>query len=80
MALNAPHFRSDRDLSAWSRQTGGSLILLTGLPEIHTIDVFLATPVELAVAVGWWGNALGPVEGMNWFGKNGPYERMWSLS
>jgi hypothetical protein len=71
--------RSDRDLSAWSRQIGESLILLAGLPEVHTIDVFLATPVELAVAVGWWGNALGPVEVMNWFGKNGPYERMWSL-
>jgi hypothetical protein len=71
--------RSDRDVSAWSRQIGQSLVLLADLPEVRSIDVFLAAPVELAVAVGWWANALGPVHLMNWFGKNGPYERMWSL-
>jgi hypothetical protein len=41
--------------------------------------VFLATPVELAVMIGWWSNAAGNNNLMNWTAKTGPYTRMWTL-
>jgi hypothetical protein len=47
--------------------------------DVHRVDLFLATTVALAVMVGWWLNASGPVHVMNWRGKTGPYERMWTL-
>jgi hypothetical protein len=63
----------------WARQVGEQLINLTDRGDVDSIDVFLACPVELAIAIGWWANAAGPINLMNWKGKNGPYERMWVL-
>jgi hypothetical protein len=46
---------------------------------IDSADLFLATPVDLAVSVGWWANATGLFNVLNWKGKGGPYEPMWTL-
>lgn len=65
--------------NSWARQVGEELVGLTDRQDVESIDLFLACPVELAVSIGWWANAAGPLNLMNWKGKNGPYERMWVL-
>lgn len=65
--------------NAWARQIGDALTRLADSPDVERTDLFLATPVELAVMIGWWANAAGEVSLMNSIGKTGPYERMWAL-
>jgi hypothetical protein len=65
--------------NAWAHQIGNCLTELGARPEIDRLDLFLACPVELAVAIGWWANAVGPTEILNWAGKTGPYVPMWHL-
>ena len=64
---------------AWAHQIGSVLTTLADRPDVDRIDLFLAVPVEIAVMVGWWANAVGRVDVMNWDDKIGPYRRMWSL-
>ena len=71
---------SDPDWSnSWARQVGEELVGLADRDDVESIDLFLACPVELAASIGWWANAAGPINLMNWKGKSGPYERMWVL-
>ena len=63
----------------WAQQIARAVINLTDRAEVDRVDLFLATTVELAVMVGWWLNAGGHVNLMNWAAKSGPYERHWSL-
>jgi hypothetical protein len=65
--------------NAWAYQVANLLTELGARPDIDRVDVFLACPVELAVAIGWWSNAAGPIALMNWSGKTGPYVPMWHL-
>lgn len=65
--------------AAWARQIAGTVTTISDRVDVSRVDLFLVTPVELAVMVGWWLNAAGPIVVMNWTGKTGPYERMWSL-
>ncbi|MGH9027128.1 MAG: SAVED domain-containing protein [Acidimicrobiia bacterium] len=65
--------------NAWAHQVGNLLTELGARPDIDRVDLFMACPVELAVAIGWWANATGPVTLMNWAGKTGPYTPMWHL-
>jgi hypothetical protein len=65
--------------NSWARQVGEELVGLADRDDVESIDLFLACPVELAIAIGWWTNAAGPINLMNWKGKHGPYEPMWSL-
>lgn len=65
--------------SAWARQMGDLLTELGARSDIDRIDLFLACPVDLAVAVGWWANATGRITLLNWAGKAGPYTPMWHL-
>jgi hypothetical protein len=65
--------------NAWARQTSELITRLTAKPAIDRVDLFLACPVELAVAIGWWANAVGPLTILNWTGKAGPYAPMWQL-
>lgn len=64
--------------NAWARQIGD---LLTATADQHDVDytaLYLAAPVELAVMVGWWANAAGRIDIMDW-AKTGPYRRLWRL-
>lgn len=65
--------------NAWARQISEVVARLAARPDIDRVDLFLACPVELAVAIGWWANATGPVQLPNWTGKTGPYTPMWRL-
>jgi hypothetical protein len=65
--------------NAWGQQIGVALTTLADRPDIHGTDLFMAAPVEVAVFVGWWANAVGEVNLMNWTDKTGPYRRMWTL-
>lgn len=65
--------------NAWARQTSELVSRLAARPNVDRVDLFLACPVELAVAIGWWANASGPVTVLNWTGKAGPYAPMWRL-
>ena len=56
-----------------------AIVDLADRTDVDRVDLFLATPVELAVMIGWWTNASGRIDLMNWAGKTGPYERMWTL-
>ena len=75
--------RSSLDGSAaanvWARQISDALVNLSDRNDVDRVDLFLATPVELAIMIGWWTNAAGRIDLMNWAGKTGPYERIWSL-
>jgi len=65
--------------NVWGHQIGDALSMLADRTDVDRIDLFLATPVELAVLIGWWANAAGPIGLMNWTGKTGPYEQIWAL-
>lgn len=65
--------------NAWARQISEVLVGLADRSEVASIDLFMACPVELALSIGWWANAAGAINLMNWRGKNGPYEPMWTL-
>lgn len=65
--------------NAWARQISEVIARVAARPDVDRVDLFLACPVELAVAIGWWANATGPVHLLNWTGKTGPYARMWRL-
>ena len=65
--------------NAWARQIGTVLTRLADRTDLDQTDLFVAAPVELAVMTGWWANAAGRIGLMNWAGKTGPYERMWTL-
>lgn len=62
-----------------ARQIATALTTLTDRHDIDRVDLFLAAPVEVAILVGWWANAAGRIDVMNWDEKTGPYRRMWSL-
>jgi molybdopterin/thiamine biosynthesis adenylyltransferase len=65
--------------NAWARQVSEVVARLAARPDIDRVDLFVACPVELAVAIGWWANAIGPLQLVNWTGKAGPYAPMWRL-
>jgi hypothetical protein len=65
--------------AVWAKQVAETVLAAVDAGDVHQIDLYLATPVELAVMIGWWLNAAGRIDLMNWRGKTGPYERMWSL-
>lgn len=65
--------------NAWARQIAEMATRLCDRGEIDAIDLFLACPVELAVAIGWWANATGTLTVLNWTDKGGPYTPMWHL-
>lgn len=65
--------------NAWARQASELISRLAAKPAIDRLDLFLACPVELAVAIGWWANATGPLTILDWTGKAGPYAPMWRL-
>jgi hypothetical protein len=73
-ALDGP-----RTCNAWAYQVAELLISVGSRSHIDRIDLYLACPVELAVAVGWWANASGPLQLMNWLAGSGPYQPMWHL-
>jgi len=63
----------------WAQQIATALTTLADRHDIDRVDLFLAAPVEVAILVGWWANAVGSVDLMNWDSKAGPYLRIWSL-
>jgi hypothetical protein len=65
--------------AVWAKQVADTVLAVIDAGDVDQIDLYLATTVELAVMVGWWLNAAGHIDLMNWRGKTGPYERMWSL-
>jgi hypothetical protein len=68
-----------RFAASWGRQIAGEITRLADRGDVDSTDLFLACPIELAVSIGWWANAGGRINLMNWRGKNGPYELMWTL-
>ena len=65
--------------AAWARQVGNTIIALNDQPYIDRTDLFLATPIQLAVLVGYWLNSAGSIQIMNWRAKTGSYEPLWTL-
>lgn len=64
--------------NSFAHQIGTELSTLADRSDIDRVDLFLAAPVEVAVLVGSWANAVGEVLLMDW-GKRGPFSRMWTL-
>ena len=65
--------------AAWARQIGHAIVDLNDRSDIDQVDLFLAAPVQLAVLIGYWLNSAGTIRIMNWRGKTGPYEPLWTL-
>ena len=65
--------------AAWARQIGRAIVELNDRSDIARVDLFLAAPIQLAVLIGYWLNSAGTIRIMNWRGKTGPYEPLWTL-
>ena len=65
--------------ATWARQIGNAIIELNDRADIDRVDLFLAAPIQLAVLIGYWLNSAGPTRIMNWRGKTGPYEPLWTV-
>lgn len=63
----------------WARQAMEEMARLISIPGVSEIDLFLATPIEFAVFLGWWLNASGPINIYHWSGNTGPYQLAWTL-
>ena len=68
-----------KDCNGWARQIGEVLTSIAARREIDAIDLFLACPIELAVAIGWWTNAAGSIALLDRSGPSGMYRPMWHL-
>ncbi|MBW3576149.1 MAG: SAVED domain-containing protein [Actinobacteria bacterium] len=64
--------------NGWAQQIGDVLTRVADQSDVDHTDLFLATPIELAVMIGWWTNAAGRINLMDW-AKTGPYRRLWEL-
>lgn len=64
--------------NTWARQIGSVLTEVADQHDVDHTELFLATPIELAVMIGWHANAAGRIALMDW-AKTGPYRRLWNL-
>ena len=69
---------SSATANAWARQVADVLTATADRHDVDHIALYLATPVELAVMIGWWANATGRTKLMDW-AKTGPYRRLWEI-
>lgn len=65
--------------NAWAAQVADEIRDLAATPGITTIDLYLAAPLQFAVALGWRLNAAGNLRIFNWQDPAGPYLHVWSL-
>lgn len=63
----------------WARQIVDEMARVRTLPGVGGIDLFMACPLELAVLLGWWLNAAGPIRIYHWSENAGPYIPAWTL-
>ncbi len=63
----------------WARQVTEEMARLQTLTGVKEIDLFIASPIEFSVFLGWWLNAAGRVHIYHWAGNTGPYQRVWTL-
>ncbi|HKY14069.1 MAG TPA: SAVED domain-containing protein [Microthrixaceae bacterium] len=72
-AVNGENF------NAWAEQAANAIRDARSLPGVIDVDVFLASPVAFAVALGWRLNAVGGVHLFHPMGNAGPYAPVWDL-
>jgi hypothetical protein len=63
----------------WADQAAEAIRTAGRPPGITAVDLFLAAPLQFAVALGWRLNAVGPVRIFHWVGNAGPYTEAWTL-
>lgn len=66
--------------ASWARQIGQAIVEVSDRSDITGVDLFLSAPIQIAVLIGYWLNSAGRIRIMNWKGKTGPYEPIWTLS
>lgn len=66
------------NVNDWAEQTVAAIRRLKSLPGVEAVDVFMATPIGFAVALGWRLNAIGGVCLFHPGGNVGPYELVWT--
>lgn len=65
--------------NAWAAQVADEIRELAASPGIVTIDLYLAVPLQFAVALGWRLNAAGNLRIFQWQDPAGPYVEAWSI-
>lgn len=66
-------------MNAWAEQVAEAVRTTTQEPGIVEVDLYLACPLQMAIAIGWRLNAAGVVRLHQWVGNTGPYQWVWTL-
>ncbi len=70
---------SPENVNGWAEQAAAAIRDLKSLPGVEAVDVFMATPIGFAVALGWRLNAIGGISLFHPIGNSGPYELVWII-
>lgn len=65
--------------NAWAAQVAEGIRELAASPGTTVIDLYLAVPLQFAVALGWRLNAAGNLHLLQWQDPAGPYVEAWCL-
>lgn len=69
---------SPQQAVAWAIQIGNEIAVLNAEPGVEGVDLFYAGPAQIAVMIGWWLNATGPVTVHQLAGNQLQYEPLWT--
>lgn len=73
------HAVTRENVNAWADQCADVIRRARSQPGVDSVDVFVAAPIGLAVALGWRLNAVGDVRLFHPEGNAGPYRHVWTL-
>ncbi len=68
----------EQTVNAWARHVRERTTRWYNEVDATEIALFYSGPVEIAVLLGWWSNAAGPLTIYDW-GRNGPYRPGWTI-
>jgi hypothetical protein len=74
MALTEPEQNN-----VWAAQVADGIRDLAASPGTRLLDLYIAAPLQFAVALGWRLNAAGNLRVLHWQDPAGPYVEAWRL-
>lgn len=68
---------SPEQAASWAMQIGDEIATLNDNSGVDGVDLYYAGPIQIAVMIGWWLNATGPVIVHHLAGNKLQYEALW---
>lgn len=65
--------------NVWASQAADLITSTRARPGIDHVDLYLATPIQFAVLLGWRLNVAGGLHLYHWQENAGPYRNVWTL-